>query len=158
MKWKSICLQTLRNMSPPSRAAWIEIVNMKYILRTIASPPSRAAWIEIVSERVAAIEEKMSPPSRAAWIEIIQTNQRGSCRTCRRLHGRRGLKCCVNLDNLRRTPGRRLHGRRGLKSYQYDRQFGLRVSPPSRAAWIEIILITIAFGLGLVAAFTGGVD
>jgi hypothetical protein len=31
-------------------------------------------------------------------------------------------------------------------------------SPPSRAAWIEIILITIAFGLGLVAAFTGGVD
>ena len=36
-------------MSPPSRAAWIEIHGFSYILLvTVTSPPSRAAWIEIV--------------------------------------------------------------------------------------------------------------
>ena len=33
------------------------------------SPPSRAAWIEIVANLVAVIGG-MSPPSRAAWIEM----------------------------------------------------------------------------------------
>lgn len=33
--------------SPPSRAAWIEIVEHAFDLGRLASPPSRAAWIEI---------------------------------------------------------------------------------------------------------------
>ena len=33
------------------------------------SPPSRAAWIEITSETVET-SKTQSPPSRAAWIEI----------------------------------------------------------------------------------------
>ena len=33
------------------------------------SPPSRAAWIEIISTKP-EWHEDMSPPSRAAWIEI----------------------------------------------------------------------------------------
>ena len=33
--------------SPPSRAAWIEILMRKQVRTARASPPSRAAWIEI---------------------------------------------------------------------------------------------------------------
>ena len=36
----------------------------------ITSPPSRAAWIEIMYESVERTLDE-SPPSRAAWIEII---------------------------------------------------------------------------------------
>ncbi len=77
------------------------------------SPPSRAAWIEIVSERVAQIEEK-SPPSRAAWIEILAGSMGKVVEASRRLHGRRGLKCKADNDVLNGIR-RRLHGRRGLK-------------------------------------------
>ena len=34
-------------MSPPSRAAWIEIYVFMAAARFVVSPPSRAAWIEI---------------------------------------------------------------------------------------------------------------
>ena len=34
-------------MSPPSRAAWIEIRNAIKVNNRVKSPPSRAAWIEI---------------------------------------------------------------------------------------------------------------
>ena len=56
--------------SPPSRAAWIEMVSTPAEVFEFVSPPSRAAWIEIelVAEGKIAIA---SPPSRAAWIEII---------------------------------------------------------------------------------------
>ena len=53
---------------------------------------------------------------------------------------------------------RRLHGRRGLK---FDYMLGAvcaGVSPPSRAAWIEIMYYDYAFATDHVAAFTGGVD
>ena len=36
-------------MSPPSRAAWIEITGSEGKLYDFESPPSRAAWIEIPS-------------------------------------------------------------------------------------------------------------
>ena len=36
----------------------------------LGSPPSRAAWIEIPEVRIADYIGK-SPPSRAAWIEIF---------------------------------------------------------------------------------------
>ncbi len=35
-------------LSPPSRAAWIEMVAGAEPQRLTASPPSRAAWIEIM--------------------------------------------------------------------------------------------------------------
>ena len=35
--------------SPPSRAAWIEIIQHGYTVYLYLSPPSRAAWIEIMS-------------------------------------------------------------------------------------------------------------
>ena len=48
-------------LSPPSRAAWIEIRNTPFEYDELASPPSRAAWIEmflggntIYSDKVAA--------------------------------------------------------------------------------------------------------
>ena len=34
-------------LSPPSRAAWIEIIVFLSSLTSLLSPPSRAAWIEI---------------------------------------------------------------------------------------------------------------
>ena len=62
-------------LSPPSRAAWIEINSSGMSFPNKWSPPSRAAWIEIFliyfSEPIV-----MSPPSRAAWIEIDYINIR----------------------------------------------------------------------------------
>ena len=58
--------------SPPSRAAWIEILAKTLYTETFASPPSRAAWIEI-SRHITVKSMKSSPPSRAAWIEITLT-------------------------------------------------------------------------------------
>ena len=55
--------------SPPSRAAWIEMVLIGAVLICFWSPPSRAAWIEMV-EFVYQANANKSPPSRAAWIEI----------------------------------------------------------------------------------------
>ena len=54
--------------------------------------------------------------------------------------------------------GRRLHGRRGLKSPSIPAQSGCGLSPPSRAAWIEISVRKSCMLLTSVAAFTGGVD
>ena len=77
------------------------------------SPPSRAAWIEI-SSALPSATGTASPPSRAAWIEMAKSCRRSFCAERRRLHGRRGLKsdlregCCAFMS-------RRLHGRRGLK-------------------------------------------
>ena len=56
-------------VSPPSRAAWIEIYLTGWETMRTASPPSRAAWIEIVNPQKRRIHSG-SPPSRAAWIEI----------------------------------------------------------------------------------------
>ena len=56
-------------MSPPSRAAWIEILPARTRGAAKKSPPSRAAWIEI-RMREDSPKWKQSPPSRAAWIEI----------------------------------------------------------------------------------------
>ena len=36
-------------LSPPSRAAWIEIYLTYVLHHKTESPPSRAAWIEIIS-------------------------------------------------------------------------------------------------------------
>ena len=80
-------------LSPPSRAAWIEIFlllgsavkrerrrlhgrrGLKYdavsgCFAVGVSPPSRAAWIEISGDSGMSASAGASPPSRAAWIEI----------------------------------------------------------------------------------------
>ena len=54
--------------------------------------------------------------------------------------------------------GRRLHGRRGLKYRTVSRYIMMGMSPPSRAAWIEIAPPLTRDEALLVAAFTGGVD
>mgnify|MGYP006890061008 CR=1 FL=1 len=77
------------------------------------SPPSRAAWIEIVTgvddfhcilRRRLHGRRGLKSVQSGAKIELIS----------RRLHGRRGLKC-PQIDNLDIPNRRRLHGRRGLK-------------------------------------------
>ena len=80
----------------------------------------------------------LSPPSRAAWIEITSCRYVTKCRARRRLHGRRGLKC-AHSGITGRPDGRRLHGRRGLKWQKTVRARAPALSPPSRAAWIEIV-------------------
>ena len=57
----------------------------------------------------------------------------------RRLHGRRGLKCCIGKFSGM-IKGRRLHGRRGLKWCSFVQRVIGCGSPPSRAAWIEIVV------------------
>ena len=55
--------------SPPSRAAWIEMISSAAPAMMSPGPPSRAAWIEISHYR-REMKKKESPPSRAAWIEM----------------------------------------------------------------------------------------
>ena len=45
--------------------------NVDYIYTFPPSPPSRAAWIEMV-QGLALATHQPSPPSRAAWIEILK--------------------------------------------------------------------------------------
>ena len=45
--------------------------NVDYVYSFPQSPPSRAAWIEMVLA-VSEAGALQSPPSRAAWIEIYQ--------------------------------------------------------------------------------------
>ena len=55
--------------SPPSRGAWIEIVDFGVDDVRHWSPPSRGAWIEMaIPELVLSLPK--SPPSRGAWIEM----------------------------------------------------------------------------------------
>ena len=65
------------------------------------SPPSRAAWIEIFRTLPRRCP-RWSPPSRAAWIEISPMHEGEEYRKSRRLHGRRGLKSCRAGQRLRR--------------------------------------------------------
>ena len=76
-----------------------------------------------------------SPPSRAAWIEMMAYVDGSAPASCRRLHGRRGLKFAARAEP-RATPP----------------------SPPSRAAWIEMLPLSPSRVIIHVAAFTGGVD
>ena len=83
--------------SPPSRAAWIEIVSRVITTPYAKSLPSRAAWIEMVAVS-SLIVRFSSPPSRAAWIEILHTAAASRLRARRRLHGRRGFKFSSTLQ------------------------------------------------------------
>ena len=111
--------------------------NVDYVYSFPLSPPSRAAWIEIATDigtNMTAHCRRLhgrrrlkfrygnkapcrivSPPSRAAWIEIRRFRRPLWLRQSRRLHGRRGLKSPCRIKCSFRKP-----------------------SPPSRAAWIEI--------------------
>ena len=57
----------------------------------VVSPPSRAAWIEI-ADGGHGCPDAVSPPSRAAWIEMPDAMAPCGNVRSRRLHGRRGLK------------------------------------------------------------------
>ena len=46
--------------------------NVDYVYSFPQSPPSRAAWIEILVEFCQKVSGIWSPPSRAAWIEIFE--------------------------------------------------------------------------------------
>ena len=133
--------------------------NVDYVYTFPLSPPSRAAWIEIkcavkrVSCRlrrrlhgrrglkslnfIKKPKSHQSPPSRAAWIEIGLSAALRLLTAGRRLHGRRGLKYKGCTRGQFRS-SRRLHGRRGLKFGTLDASSAEVLSPPSRAAWIEI--------------------
>ena len=128
---------SLDGASPPSRAAWIEIWENCWENIGKTSPPSRAAWIEILRSQ-AMTQICRSPPSRAAWIEIIRDIRQQGFVLSRRLHGRRGLKSPTSWQKSSR-PGRRLHGRRGLKLEILLAVLLTVGSPPSRAAWIEML-------------------
>ena len=95
--------------------------------KPIMSPPSRAAWIEMFECAIINFVS-LSPPSRAAWIEMTVSAGVHQQHSRRRLHGRRGLK----FSSCRQRPflgGRRLHGRRGLKSpFRHEQDFSFTVA------------------------------
>ena len=124
-------------LSPPSRAAWIEIsMQFRPARQGLWSPPSRAAWIEIAADCF-FLFLRLSPPSRAAWIEIAFRKEARCSDARRRLHGRRGLKS-FDVYNYTAFFRRRLHGRRGFKYAVLAALCRIKWSPPSRAAWIEM--------------------
>ena len=114
LKWEYVRPSVCDRVSPPSRAAWIEISNLVGGSCAVTSPPSRAAWIEIQTLQ-RRLWSYASPPSRAAWIEMKVCRSSAHACKSRRLHGRRGLKWQLRPLQGLRANGRRLHGRRGLK-------------------------------------------
>ena len=52
----------------------------------------------------------------------------------------------------------RPHGRSGLKYNDQEKQCKNRMSPPTRAEWIEIGWQRALYGSARVSAHTGGVD
>ena len=130
-----------RRMSPPSRAAWIEIKHesMIYINRCCRRLHGRRGLKSLFDGLIihpkrrrlhgrrglkyrataAYLRQRGSPPSRAAWIEITVTSCSSQLYDGRRLHGRRGLKSIFRIA-AGFACSRRLHGRRGLK-YGYAR-------------------------------------
>ena len=80
----------------------------------VVSPPSRAAWIEIYDLRAKGhkIRSRRLHGRRGLKWTAIQPDM-GTRR--RRLHGRRGLKCTPKIVIVVPVGSRRLHGRRGLK-------------------------------------------
>ena len=66
--------------------------NVDYVYSFPLSPPSRAAWIEMEGKMYDFDDSTTSPPSRAAWIEISYPMKVNFVGVSRRLHGRRGLK------------------------------------------------------------------
>ena len=61
------------HMSPPSRAAWIEISALTLGTDPEVSPPSRAAWIEMPMSPTTLFASVSSAPSRAAGLEMRLT-------------------------------------------------------------------------------------
>ena len=57
MKFTPAAVDQYGNVSPPSRAAWIEISQFSELIGWLLSPPSRAAWIEmqIMAQAVYAV-------------------------------------------------------------------------------------------------------
>ena len=93
-----------------------------------------------LSSQERGVRSIWSPPSRAAWIEMVKKGEKAVSKFRRRLHGRRGLKSNSTKTEIVMTANRRrLHGRRGLKSQGAIAYGGAKSSPPSRAAWIEIV-------------------
>ena len=123
----------------------------------MVSPPSRAAWIEIPVATTVVIAAATSPPSRAAWIEINAAWHNLDLQAGRRLHGRRGLKSAGTFTTSQPPPSppSRAAWIEILRSRLPPRPTR---SPPSRAAWIEIGVGELGKERLCVAAFTGGVD
>ena len=78
------------------------------------SPPSRAAWIEIDAD-LNPLDDAISRRLHGRRGLKCQHQAKNAMNNSRRLHGRRGLKYSPELYSSYDTC-RRLHGRRGLKS------------------------------------------
>ena len=156
---------------------------LKYLFRwwyyyCLLSPPSRAAWIEMPCSHKVSSEgfSRRLHGRRGLKLRILDF--------CidfggRRLHGRRGLKSF--LRPRRRVDGRSPPSRAAWIEIKHEEQTVIvtasppsraawiemilthtspaqRLSPPSRAAWIEITPQIMRLRVVNVAAFTGGVD
>ena len=55
MKYLIRNINTGEFKSPPSRGAWIEMLNLLFEYDALKSPPSRGAWIEIVNSVASAL-------------------------------------------------------------------------------------------------------
>ena len=72
MKCSPTTVEITCRESPPSRGAWIEILEaMADYFHVTRSPPSRGAWIEMAMMLHCSCS-MASPPSRGAWIEILK--------------------------------------------------------------------------------------
>ena len=122
LKYAKLFSRQSATMSPPSRAAWIEI-------GVAVNPSSRRGGRRLHGRRGLKFRA-----------HAAQTSARS-----RRLHGRRGLKS-HRMRTARWCCRRRLHGRRGLKCGSAGNFCSTITSPPSRAAWIE--MTTLRSGMG----------
>ena len=146
-----------KQVSLPSRGAWIEIFLSAVWSVSLASLPSRGAWIEMPRALQLHLRTTQSLPSRGAWIEIGTPGALGGWSRSRSPHGERGLKFDTS-EQLR--PVRLSLPSRGawIEISSSLPSLSVSWSLPSRGAWIEIQRPGRAVQGGAVAPLTGSVD
>ena len=146
-----------KNLSLPSRGAWIEMpLHLRGDPRKL-SLPSRGAWIEIAGGPVSGRDGTGSLPSRGAWIEILQYIMAQCAKFGRSPHGERGLKF-NQLSAVGLYP-RSLPSRGAwIEIWWSIYSTRSREVAPLTGAWIEIPLRRSLICWAMVAPLTGSVD
>ena len=142
MKFGALARVVRAELSPSSRRAWIEITIASCTVDSVSSRPPRGGRGLKSVDGWGEDDSSPSPSSRRAWIEISPGYFYCDIPIGRSPRGGRGLKYGIEAiaqATFQRRPPR---GGRGLKYAQKQVQMGVKRSPSSRRAWIEIIMTT----------------
>ena len=145
--------------SPPSRGAWIEIISRRTAFRPgYCRPPRGGRGLKSNALMFSRACACWSPPSRGRGLKCLRRTSTYAGRRVAPLAGAwiEMARAQTSRPSLARSPPSR---GRGLK-WRVHRLLrrGAASPPPSRGAWIEMMVSSPALPLPRVAPLAGGVD